>query len=99
MDRIDEIYLNNGINLFVLKRYEEAIQFFNKAIELNPNYFRAILFKGLTLAKSNRHLEAIQCYEKAIEIKQDDSIVYYNKGRSLCNLKDIFCFLHRENCV
>ncbi len=54
-----------------LKKYNESIQFFDKAIAINPNYFSAYQNKGNALKKFE---EAIKCYNKIIEIKPNDEI-------------------------
>ncbi len=80
-------YLNKGNELFIAKKYQEAIQFYNKSIQLNPNYSAAYKNKGVVLAYSKKFKEAIQCYDKAIELKPTDSDVYKNKGAALAYLK------------
>ena len=49
-----------------LKKLIEALDFYNKAISLNENYFVAYWGRGSILAALERHEEAIQSFEKAI---------------------------------
>ena len=51
-----------------LKKYQEAIKSFDKAIEINPNYAVVYNHKGWTLTKLERFHEAIACYDKAIAL-------------------------------
>lgn len=48
------------------KRYEEAIECYDKAIALKSDYVDAILEKGIVLSMLNRNEEAMQCYDEAI---------------------------------
>jgi tetratricopeptide (TPR) repeat protein len=57
-----------------LKKYNESIQFFDKAIAINPNYFSAYQNKGNALRNLKKFEEAIKCYNKIIEIKPNDEI-------------------------
>lgn len=55
---------NKGNALNYLGRYEEAIEYLDKALAINPNHDNASRNKG----NLRRYDEAIQCYDKAIEI-------------------------------
>ncbi|MBU3560794.1 O-linked N-acetylglucosamine transferase, SPINDLY family protein [Polynucleobacter hallstattensis] len=59
-----------------LKRYEEAIAHFDKALHLNPNYAEAWSNKGVSLKQLERYDEAIAHYEKALILKSDIDWVY-----------------------
>jgi len=52
-----------------LGRYEESIQAYEKAIEINPNSAAAWYNKGFSLDKLGRHDEASVCYNKAENLK------------------------------
>jgi len=62
-------WYSKGIFGVRLRRYEEAIQAFDKAIELDPNYARALYSKGSALYDQGKYNEAIEAYDKAIEIE------------------------------
>jgi tetratricopeptide (TPR) repeat protein len=67
-------------------RYDEAIYFYDEAINLNPNTFqnwKVWNSKGEALSKQGKYAEAIQAYDKAIELVPDVSIVWTNKGYAL----------------
>lgn len=51
-----------------LKRYNEAIQCFDKAIEIDPNYSDAYYCKAITFKDMKKYGEAMKCYNKAIEL-------------------------------
>lgn len=77
-----EEYYNLGNNCYNAEDYKEAIEYYTKAIELNPNnedYYtdRADCYKELGKWK-----EAISDYSEAIKI--DSDWWGYYKGRAEC---------------
>lgn len=64
-------YYNKGIALNRLKKFEEAIECYDKTIELNPIDSFALNNKGICLYSLKKYKESIQCFEKAIEIEFD----------------------------
>lgn len=72
-----------GRALFGLKRFDEAIKAFDKAIELKPDYAKAYNNKGIALKNIGKFDEAIKAYDKAIELKPDLVQAYNNKGVAL----------------
>jgi tetratricopeptide (TPR) repeat protein len=63
-----------------MNKYNEAIQCYDKALEINPRDAKAWNNKGLAYADMNKYNEAIQCYDKALEINPRDAEAWYNKG-------------------
>ena len=78
---------NDGAKLSKLGKFEEAIECYDKAIEINPNFFLALGNKGLALFNLKRYEEAMECFDKIIDIEPRDFQGYENKGRALLNLK------------
>ncbi len=64
-----------------LKRYDEAIQYFDKALEIDPNDIFALSNKGYGLARQKKYIEAIQYCERALEINPSAAFTWYNKAR------------------
>ena len=82
--------LTEGVNYFNIAYsfhekgdYVKAIENYDKAIELNPNYEQAWNNKGWSLSTIGRHEEAIPCYDKAIEIDPNFALAWDSKGWSL----------------
>jgi tetratricopeptide (TPR) repeat protein len=75
-----------GYCLGCLKRYEEAITSYDKALEIKPDYHEAWNNRGIALRKLGRYEEAIASYDKALEIKPDDHQAWYNRGYALDEL-------------
>jgi tetratricopeptide (TPR) repeat protein len=75
-----------GNTMCELNKYDEAIECYDKAIELNPNNADAYNNKGTVLSELRNYHQAIECYDKAIALSKNDDIIYYNKGNALCEL-------------
>ena len=59
---------DEGLVLNNQGKYDEAIQAYDKAIEINPQYAVAWNYKGIALYNQHMYDEAIQACDKAIEI-------------------------------
>ena len=79
----DGIILNKEIDLILLGKYEEAIEYVDKALEINPRDVASLTNKGTALDKLGSYEEAIECYDKALEINPNDWIVKDNKNACL----------------
>ena len=77
---------NKGNSLGRLGRHEEAIQCFDKALEINPQFFHAWSNKGNSLNSLDRYQEAIMCYDKDIEINPLYAPAMAGKGVCFNNL-------------
>jgi len=73
-------WYNRGITLGNLQQYEEAIAYFDRAIQIKPDLPYAWYCRGLALNKLKRYEEAIASYDRAIQIKPDYSKAWYNKA-------------------
>ncbi len=62
---------NKGFILYEMGKYEEAIQAYDKAIEIDPNYLLVWNNKGIALEKLGRYDEAAECYNKAKELESN----------------------------
>ena len=60
--------------------FEEAIEEYDKAIELDPNDPDYHNNKGVALYELHRYEEAIEEFDKAIELDPSNPSYYYYKG-------------------
>lgn len=79
-------YFKRGSNLYYKGDYRSALEAFEKAIELKPDYAETWFNKGVILHKLGRHEEELRAYERAIELKPDDAGAWNNKGVALGKL-------------
>ena len=61
-----------------LKKYDSAINYFEEAIQLNPNFSEAYNNLGNTKKRIGKIDEAISCFEKAIKLKENNIQAYLN---------------------
>ena len=75
-----------GTNFENEGRYEEAIEAYNKAIEINPQDINAWNCKGNAFSNLGKYEEANEAYDEAIKINPQFVDIWFNKGNVLCNL-------------
>jgi tetratricopeptide (TPR) repeat protein len=83
-----EEYFEAAVNAFGDDKLDEAIEAYNKALNLDPNYQDALHGLGMALFNRGRVDDAIATAKKLIEIDQDDilahtslSMFYQSQGR------------------
>jgi len=64
-------------------RFEEAIECYNRAIQLKPKEARYQNLKGYALAELGRFDEAVECYDRAIQLKPKEAVFWAMKGHTL----------------
>ena len=77
-----EDYMNRGHALYYKGKYYLALEAYEKAIELKPDYAEAWNNKGFALGELDRNDEALKAYEKAIELKPDDAETWNSRARA-----------------
>ena len=78
-------WLNQGETIFTSsdgdnQKIEKAIDYFDKAIEIEPLNFLAWSNKGLGLKILNRLDDALMCYERALNLQPDHVNSWFNKA-------------------
>ena len=75
-----EEYVRRGLEAQQQGESEQAIQYYNKAIELNPSSADAYNSRGIAYAKKDELERAIQNFGKAIELNPSSADAYNNRG-------------------
>jgi|GEM_PF-4274825 len=83
----EEAWLMKGNTLGELRRNKEALESFERAIDINSEYFPPWHGKGNTLIELSSNEDALRSYEKAIELKPDFYPSWNGKGNALRNLR------------
>jgi len=82
------LWFIRGFSLGELKRYEEAIASYNKALDISSDY-QTISWhsRGTILKKLKRYEEAIASYDKALEINPNRHKTWSHRGATLYDLE------------
>ena len=63
-----------------------AIEFFDKALQLNPDQYITWYNRAFALDKLGQFKEAVESYDKALQLKKDYYSAWYNRGIELIEL-------------
>ena len=81
-----DVWFNKGFELNNLGKYEEAIEAFDRVIDMDPSNAYAWNNKGYALINLGRYEDGLQACEKAIEIDPNNVYAWNNKAWALNNL-------------
>ena len=76
-----------GNALRALGRHKEALNCYEKAIALRPDFAQAFYDRGVALQLAKRPNDAILSYDKAIALKADLAGAHHNRGNALADLE------------
>lgn len=77
---------NRGLALQALKRFEDALESYDRALALRPDYAEALFNRGVTLQRLRRLPEAVDSYDRAIAVCADHAEALSNRGVALQDL-------------
>jgi tetratricopeptide (TPR) repeat protein len=77
---------SRGYSLAEFGRFEWALDYYDKALALNPASARTWSDKGRALAELGHHREALKCYDRALEREPEDIATLINKGHAMASL-------------
>lgn len=69
-----------GITLFNEDRFNDSVQAYDKAIEINPQFAEAFNNKGIDLGLLGRYDEALKAFRTATTINSTYAEAWYNMG-------------------
>lgn len=87
-DGIYETYNGLGNSYRMLEENEEAIIYYEKAIEIDSTYSLAYMSRGYSNNGLENYKEAIKDFTKAIDLELPYSLAYYGRGKAYKNLKE-----------
>jgi tetratricopeptide (TPR) repeat protein len=79
----------NGCKWYVFKHYQEALECFDEAIQIDPEYVELWVWRGMVLVSLKRYEEALTNFDKAIELKPDKAKIWNMRGQTLLWLNRI----------
>jgi tetratricopeptide (TPR) repeat protein len=93
MDAVVIEIINKGVELADNGKYDEAIEYYDRALEIAPdtplillNKAISLCNKGNNLVKSKRPNDALECFDRAIAIKPDVTYGWNGKGSALIEM-------------
>ena len=85
--KIKEIWNNKAAALYILARYEDALESINYALEIDPFYKSALPGKGLLLYYLARYEEALKSFDRTVAIIPTHEGAWNNRGVTLHDLE------------
>ena len=82
---IDTLF-KKGLEAIIRYEYDEAIQYFDKVLEIDPKNVDALNNKGVSLGNLHKYDEAIQYFDKVLEIDPKNVEALNNKAAALIKL-------------
>lgn len=79
-------WLDKGVDFFGQGKCDEAIQHYDKAIEINPQYAAAWSNKGAIIGQQGKYDEALQLFDNAIELNPRHAKAWVGKALVLQSL-------------
>ena len=76
-------FLSRGMILEKLGKYEEAIAAYDRALQINSDYYPAWFNQGIVLGKVGRYEESLAAHNKTVELKPKRYIAWNNQGVAL----------------
>jgi len=79
-------YNNLGFDLASKERYEEALEYYKKALELKPDFAEVYYNTGIVFAKTDCPTEAVEYFQKALELNPLELKIHSDLGLALSRL-------------
>jgi Flp pilus assembly protein TadD len=77
--------MDEGVRNSKLRKFEKAIAYYDQAMEIRPDNYRALNFKGYALVRLGRYDEAEQVLEKGVKIVDDYNPMRVNLLKAYCS--------------
>jgi serine/threonine protein kinase len=74
---------NKGVSLSRLERYEQALECYERALDLSPDLKEVWNNRGLALRALQRYPQALGSFEHALALDPNFALAWNNKGRTL----------------
>ena len=78
--RVETEWFKKGYNASMVKNYDEAAEYYKKAIAINPNYADAYANLGVNYMQQEKFDEAISNLKEAIKIDPMNAGAHFNLG-------------------
>jgi Tfp pilus assembly protein PilF len=85
---IEELFLE-GARILTLKQFDSALEIFNRVLEIDPNYIKALEARAVIYIQKNELELAQNDLEKAISIEPENARLYFRLGQIYYRKKDL----------
>ncbi|MDR1869249.1 MAG: tetratricopeptide repeat protein [Treponema sp.] len=82
------IYKHRGMANFACSRYDEAIEDFNHALELDEKSYKAAYYRGVVRSVLKQYLAAIDDYTLSLSINPYQSFCLFRRGQAFYHIGD-----------
>jgi tetratricopeptide (TPR) repeat protein len=76
-------YFTRGNAYYEAGDYERALEAYNRALELKPDFAAVLNNRGNALYELKRHEDALKDFNRALELEPDDPMTLNNRGTTL----------------
>src|SRR5918911_1169045 len=76
---INNNLINEGISLLILRKYNEALNLFDRVLAVDPNNAYALSLKGISLAGLHKYNEALNLFDRVLVVDPNDVKTLTNK--------------------
>ena len=76
-----DFWFNKGALLSTYGNNKAAIQYFQKAIALDPNFSRAYFSQGVSYGQLGQYQKAVAQINTALKMEPQNGMYYYGRGR------------------
>jgi len=83
-----QLYINRGVSNMQTESYEDAIQDYTDALEVNPRNASALNYRAFAYYRLGMYEEAIADYNQAVDLNPENAMAYYNRGMSYLRIGD-----------
>lgn len=79
-DALAVIYFDRGVTWYTIGEYDRAIQDYDRALKLTPQFAQAVFNRGNALDEKGQFDRAIQDYDQAIKLNPNYAMAFNNRG-------------------
>ena len=72
-----DVWNKKGVALRIQGKFDKALQAFDEALRLDPDYAMAWYNKGFTLYELGKHIEAIRAIDESVRLGYKHTPVWY----------------------
>lgn len=83
-----EMFYNQAMSFLGQGEIKKSIEFFDKALKFDDQYFPAWNNKGIALLELKDYPQAADCFQRVIQLNPADRFATYNRGYALLMIGD-----------